>query len=324
MFTPPEDLPSLGAGLEAGWSLRAATLEYRPVGFGSHHWELVDTAGVRWFITVDDLRTRRFHPGEPLTACYDRLRASLGAAQALQAGGCGFVVAPRSDHNGEPLVRLGDSFTMSVYPFITGESFGWGDHTPSVRRATLDLVVGVHTAPPSARGGARPDDYVIQSRERLTAGPGDPGAGPFARPAGELLKTHDLGVRRALRRYDDLVAAVHDDPPAQVLTHGEPHPGNVMRTGDGWLLIDWDTALLAPPERDLWDLDPGDGTVHAAYTKVTGTALRPALLELYRLRWDLTDIAVGLARFSEPHGDTADDRETWTILGELIPKAAGL
>ena len=30
-----------------------------------------------------------------------------------------------------------------------------------------------------------------------------------------------------------------------VLTHGEPHPGNTMRTVDGWRLIDWDTALVA-------------------------------------------------------------------------------
>jgi aminoglycoside phosphotransferase (APT) family kinase protein len=36
------------------------------------------------------------------------------------------------------------------------------------------------------------------------------------------------------------------------LTHGEPHPGNVIGTDDGWLLVDWDTAAIAQPERDLW------------------------------------------------------------------------
>jgi spectinomycin phosphotransferase len=108
-----------------------------------------------------------------------------------------------------------------------------------------------------------------------------------------------------------------------VLTHGEPHPGNTMRTADGWLLIDWDTALLAPPERDLWDLDPGDGTLLAAYTATTGTTLRPDLLELYRLRWDLTEIAVCSARFREPHDRSADDEETWTILQHTVTGTAG-
>jgi hypothetical protein len=181
----------------------------------------------------------------------------------------------------------------------------------------LDLLVRVHTAP--AR--ARPDDYVIPFRDTVLAALdgdlGDPALGPYARPAGELLATHASGIRPALAHYDDLVAAVLADPPALVLTHGEPHPGNTMLANGEWLLIDWDTALLAPPERDLWDLDPGDGTLHAGYTAATGTALRPDLIELYRRRWDLTEIAVCLARFREPHGRTADDEESWGILEEL-------
>ena len=41
------------------------------------------------------------------------------------------------------------------------------------------------------------------------------------------------------------------------MTHGEPHAGNVMRTDEGRLLVDWDTVALAPPERDLWMLVVG-------------------------------------------------------------------
>jgi spectinomycin phosphotransferase len=330
VYTAPADLPEskLRAVLEAGWSLRAVTLEYRPVGFGSHHWELTDGTGARWFVTVDDLRTRRLTAGEPLAAGYDRLRAALAAAQALQAAGRDFVVAPLPTRDGEPLTRLADCFAVAVYPFVVGESFDWDNYTPEHRRAVLDLLVAVHTAPPEVRDHALPDDYAVPFRDTLLAAldggdGGDPRLGPYARPGAELLAAHAAGIRRALARYDDLVRAARADPPALVLTHGEPHPGNTMRTVGGWLLIDWDTALAAPPERDLWDLDPDDDGLRAAYTAATGTVVRPGLLDLYRLRWDLTEIAVCLARFCEPHGTTADDNETWTILTDLVPRTTG-
>jgi hypothetical protein len=148
VHTPPADLPEpvLRGALQAGWSLRVATLAYRPVGFGSHHWELTDTTGARRFVTVDDLRTRRVTTGEPLAAGYDRLRAALTAAQALRAAGHDFVVAPLPSRDGEPLAPLGDSFAMAVYPFVPGENC---DCSPEHRRAVLDLLVAVHTAPPA-------------------------------------------------------------------------------------------------------------------------------------------------------------------------------
>lgn len=360
MFTAPSDLSesSLRAALEAGWSLRAATLVYRPVGFGSHHWEAGDDAGGRWFVTVDDLRNRRAVTGEPLVAGYDRLRAALDAARALRAAGAEFVVAPLLRHDGEPLARVGEFFTVAVYPFVMGETFDGDNYTVEHRRAILDLLITVHSARPEIRDRALPDDYVIPFRDAVTtvlanldpgpgfepdSGPGfepgqnrdpnpgpgpglepgsgvrvNPGLGPYARPASELVVAHAAGVRWALARYDELVAGVRAEPPGLVLSHGEPHPGNTMRAEGGWLLIDWDTALAAPPERDLWGLDPGDGTVLAAYTAATGTVLRPDLLELYRLRWDLTELAVCLARFGEEHGTTADDEESWGILKETV------
>lgn len=327
MHTPPADLTetALRIGLEAGWSLPVATLTYRPVGFGSHHWELTDTSGSRWFVTVDDLRTRRSHLGEPLSVGYGRLRAALRSALALRTVGRDFVVAPLPACDGEPLTRLGESFAIAVYPFVTGASFDWGSYTPEHRLAVLDLVVAVHAAPAAVRRRALVDDYAVPFRDAVFAALdgvdlGDAGLGPHARPATDLLLAHATGVRRAFGRYETLVSAAVADPPALVLTHGEPHPGNTMRTDDGWRLIDWDTALVAPPERDLWDLDPGDGTLHAAYTAATGTALRADLLDLYRLRWDLSEIGVCLAWFRGPHGTSDDDEETWAILEDLVTR----
>jgi spectinomycin phosphotransferase len=324
MHTPPADLPEAGlrAALETGWSLTATSLVYRPVGFGSHHWELTDSTGRRWFATVDDLRTRRFALDEPLAAGYQRLRAALGAAQALRAADRDFVIAPLANHEGEPLIRLAGYFAVAVYPFVEGESLEWDTFTPQHRQAALDLVVSVHLAPPPVRDLAHRDDYGIPFRGTLHALLEgslrvDAGLGPYTQPAVDLLTSRSSQVRRALSGYDELVATARAESPELVLTHGEPHPGNIMRTKQTWLLIDWDTALAAPPERDLWDLGPGDGKLHSAYTAATGIVLNRGLLDLYRLRWDLTELAVCMARFCEPHADTADDEETWTILNDL-------
>ena len=90
--------------------------------------------------------------------------------------------------------------------------------------------------------------------------------GPYAHPVARLIQGHagaHLAAPGPLRRVSWRPARAQ--PARTVLTHGEPHPGNTMLTASGWVLIDWDTALAAPPERDLWSLDPGDGSVLDAY-----------------------------------------------------------
>ncbi len=334
MLSAPTDLsePTLLSALAAGWSLQASDLTYRPVGFGSHHWELTDDSGTRWFVTVDDLRGRRRTSDEPLGAAFRRLSSALAAAQALRASGRDFVVAPLRP--GDPAALVSDCWAVAVYPFVTGSSFGWGSWTPELRDAVLQLVAAVHAAPVSVRECALVEDYAIPLRSTVVAaldglddGLDDrlddrPDLGPYERPAAELLTSHATVLRRELARYDALVSGARVQPPDLVLTHGEPHPGNTMRTGDRWLLIDWDTALVAPAERDLWALDPGDGSLFAAYAAATGHVVRADLLELYRLRWDLSEVAAGVARFREPHGSSADDVETWTILDSTVRSMA--
>jgi spectinomycin phosphotransferase len=327
VLTPPEGFPddALAAVLAQRWGLRARSLTYRPVGFGSHHWEMVDADGRRWFVTVDDLQTKRCRRGEALRVAFDRLRAALAVARDLRDQGATFVVAPVPTGDGEPVAPAGEGFAVAVYPFLEGQTFGWGDFsTPGHLGAVLELVVATHTAPAVARRHALADDFSVAHRDELEAaldGADDPGdCGPYARPAAALVTRNAAAIRAALARYDGLVTDARDRPSQRVLTHGEPHPGNTMLTADGWRLLDWDTALLAAPERDLWHLDGGDGRILDAYARATGVTPSPALLRLYRLRWDLADIAVDFSRFRRRHTASDDDTKAWHGLRALVAR----
>jgi hypothetical protein len=330
MLSPPEGLPeaALVSALGRSWGITITSMQYRAVGWGSHHWEVADAAGPRWFVTVDELENKRLSASEPLESGFARLRASLAAAMDLRACGAAFVVAPVPARDGEPLARVDGRFGVAVYPFVAGQSFDWGEFSsPAHRLSVLGLLVDVHTAPPAASRQALADDFAVPYRDELEAACAPDGTvadcGPYARPMSLLVRQHAAPIQRLLARYDALVRQARAQGPRTVLTHGEPHPGNTMLTADGWVLIDWDTTLVAPPERDLWSLDPGDGSIHDAYANATGTSPQPALLDLYRLRWDLADIAIDVSRFRRPHAGNIDDEQSWELLSSLIKRVAG-
>lgn len=330
MLAPPDDLPeaAVAAGLDRHWGIAASSISYSAVGWGSHHWVVRDAAGSRHWITVDDQEARRLSDREALATAFGRLRAALVAASALRECGLSFVAAPVPAANGEPVVQLSDRFAVAVYSFIAGHSFGWGEYTSTAHRfSVLDLIAAVHSAPPSARRHALADDFAIPSRDQLEAAcdeadrAGD--SGPYADAAGRLLGQHAPAIGRLLARYDGLVAQAPAEDGRAVLTHGEPHAANTMLTSDGWMLLDWDTALVAPPERDLWHLDPGDGTILDAYAAATGVRPRQELLDMYRLGWDLADMALAVRHFRRPHTGDANDDKTWRVLTFLLDRHAG-
>ncbi|MCO8273467.1 aminoglycoside phosphotransferase family protein [Actinoplanes sp. TRM 88003] len=140
--------------------------------------------------------------------------------------------------------------------------------------------------------------------------------GPYAEPARQTLIRHAPRVADWLQEFDERAAAV--SPRTDwVVTHGEPHPGNVLRTPGGPRLIDWDTARLAPPERDLWMLTStmfgappeNDDTVLTHYEHRTGHSVARGTLAFYRLWWTLADLAIYTDELRHPHtaGPDRDD-----------------
>lgn len=317
MLTRPQNLSDamVGGAVATGWDLSVASLEYRAVGFGSHHWCVTDTAGGRWFATVDDLGSKLLSSLDTIEEARQRLRAALATARALRDAGLDFVVAPMPARADEIVERISDRFVLALYPYIDGISQSGEYESASERLAVLELIVAVHTMPDRVSRGARIDDFELRQRDELERALGDLAArwnhGPYSQPARTLLSRHAEAIARCLAHYDRLVDEARAQPERMVLTHGEPHVENVMHAATGRLLIDWDTTLLALPERDLWMLDSGDGSIIAAYTELTGMEVATSMLDLYRLGWDIEEVAIYAAQFRQPHTECADTREAW-------------
>lgn len=314
----PGDLhvPALLDAVTRHWGVVVDSAEYRPLGFGSHHWTVRDRAGAGWFLTVDDLELKRRDHEPTLDGGYERLSGALVTALTLAEHGATFVVAPVPTAGGTPLARLSDRYAASLFPLVVGESFAWGDAPGAEhRQAVLDMLVQVHGSPPELRRYAERDDLAVRKRECLElvlAGGETPTSGPYAQRATQIIRDNAPVIRERLDHYDDLVASA--DRADVVLTHGEPHPGNTMRAADGWKLIDWDTVKVSPPERDLWLL----GGDLSGYTAATGRRVRPEMLQLFRLRWSLVDLSLEVDRFRRPHTGTPDDAEGWSILQNTV------
>jgi spectinomycin phosphotransferase/16S rRNA (guanine(1405)-N(7))-methyltransferase len=235
------------------------------------------------------------------------------------------VVAPVPGRDGAVVRRVGDRFTMALYPHVDGRVHEWGGYSSLADRlAVLDRVIAVHAAPEEVRELAPVDDFTVQERDELeralddVSGPWD--GGPYAERTRTLLAGRAAGVERELRRYDELVRGALARPERAVLTHGEPHVGNTIRTDAGWVLIDWDTTLVAPPERDLWMLTDDDGRVVEVYAATTGSPVLPTVLEQYRLAWELTEIALYVARFRRPHAENDDTAVAWTVVERILTR----
>lgn len=324
VLTRPADVDDAGVvdALREGWGLDVVDVDYLAIGFGSHHW-LATTASATWFVTVDDLVTKRHEVSESVLVTRERLLAALTTAAALRDAGFEFVVAPVRTNEDRIAATIGDRYVVAVYPNLDGETYNYGNYSDIAHRdQVVRHLAALHCAPTSCRRWASTDTLAIPRRAELHAACSQLDAawasGPFAEPARGLLAQHADALAHAFGKYDALVAAVSSQRSRFVLTHGEPHPANTITIDHQVVLVDWDTALIAPPERDLWDLVGEDRSVADQYEELAGIPVDHDALELYRLAWDLSEIALYVSDFRQTHDQTDDTREAWTNLQHFL------
>ena len=308
--------------LADGWGFDVEAADYANVGFGSYHWVVRDLEGARGFVTVDDLDHMPWL-GETRESVFDDLRRAFDTAVALRDGGLGFVVAPIPTTLGETVRRVGPRHTIALFPFVDGQAGRFGRYdTPDERAAVVSMLAELHKATPAGGSVARRIDLDLPGRRQLESALDDVNqtwsGGPFSEPARQALAAHASDVAALLAAADRLSIDVAGRSASWVVTHGEPHPGNVIRTEESLVLVDWDTVAIAPPERDLWMVVGDNADEASLYADATGHELDEVAVNYFRLAWDLADIATYIGVFRSPHRRTEDTVEAYDFLAAVL------
>jgi Ser/Thr protein kinase RdoA (MazF antagonist) len=235
------------------------------------HWELPEPVLVRVFMNAifwaGDVVLRVGRPSAPAEAALDLARVLTGHGVR--------VAAPARDD----AVREGElAVTAWERLELVAADPDW--------RAAGRMVAEVHRLPeadlPAAYPLPRGEEFPWWQFDALLA------------DVGELLDpVARAGIEAAIDRHGRWAARV-----GRVVCHGDVHPGNVVATTSGTVLLDWDLLCLAPP---AWD--------HAA--------LLP-----WATRWG--GPPDWYARFAEGYGGSLADDPVAQSLAELRLVAATL
>jgi len=325
VLTPPAGLgtAAVAEAVAGHWGVQVRRLRFVALGAGSYHWLARSRTGARYFLTVDDLRDKPWLGADP-EAAFAGLRAAFDTALALRERALlPFVVAPTPTFGGQTACRLTPLYSLAVFPFVGGQTGHWGDElTKQDRDALADLLASLHLATPAVAARAPRRGVELYGRAMLETALSDLdrpwSSGPFAEPARRELAAKAALVTDLLAAFDNLAVRVSAIGEPLVVTHGEPHPGNIMRTDDMLSLIDWDTVALAPPERDLWMLDDGSPGALARYSDVTGRSVSSDAISFYRLAWTLTDVAAYTGQLRSAHRRSRDAERALTALRKSL------
>lgn len=182
---------------------------------------------------------------------------AVALARFLGNQGLESIIAPLATKTGHPWASL-EAYKLVVFPFIEGHN-GYEvelseSHWNQLGRALKRLHA---TELPSALGKLiQPETYNPYWRNRVKGFVANLDNAVFTDPlAAELaafLRARRVEVLELIERAEGLALPLRAQSPELVLCHADIHAGNVLLDSNGALyIVDWDSPVLAPKERDL-------------------------------------------------------------------------
>jgi spectinomycin phosphotransferase len=322
----PDD--QLIACLSAEYGIQTAELRFLPLGADPDTavFRLAAAGGAEYFVKL-----RRRSAFDEVTALVPHL---LGREDRTQ------VIAPHAANGDRLHVPCGE-FALILYPFVVGcDGFAqelipdqWCSLGSALRRLhatellhALAQRIPRETFRPLWRDEVRRVLHSLAATEE--SGRPWPAADSVAQAVAELLRHNLHAVRELLAGAEELAAQVVRRDLPFVLCHGDIHVGNVLLSEDGALyVVDWDTVILAPKERDLMFVGGGigaapEGAQVAHFFRGYGACtVDPEALAYYRCERVVEDIAVYCRELlwkTEPSPDRAE--QLHQLAGQFAPQ----
>ena len=253
----------------------------------------------------------------------------------LRQRGVKQVIPPMPTRTGDLWTRF-DKYTLAVFPFVDGVD---GYEAALLDPQWIDLgraLRAIHALdlPADLARRIRRETYPGAWRERvqefLALAEAQTFTDPLSAELAALLRRERPVIEALVRRADALAAILAGRAQPFVLCHADIHAGNVLIDTGGTLhIVDWDTVMLAPKERDL--MFPGGGLFGGwrppheetalFYAGYSEAALDRDALAYYRCERVVQDIAEFCAQILQT--DAGEDRANGLRLlsGQFHPGA---
>ena len=242
--------------------------------------------------------------------CSDFDEISVELPRFLSEQGIAQIIPPLLSKTGQLWAKL-EAFYVILYPFVEGTSGfqaelteqQWADFGTALQRIhTLSL-------PPALRQKMQTENYSPESRDICREVLQKLENERFDDPVMTGLATFLLPKRETILEFighaEQLARVLASRSPEMVLCHSDIHPGNLFIDKNGILfIIDWDSPVLAPKERDLMFVGGGQGYVGVNdqeeearfYRYYDQSAVDLLAMAYYRYERNLYDLSVECPR----------------------------
>lgn len=202
---------------------------------------------------------------------------TVAVPRLLHERGVAEIISPLKTKTGALWAAL-DEYAVLLSPYIAGLDGAEAGLTDEHWRQFGRALKGLHTTdlPPALAARIPRETFTGHWREQVKGFQEQVERETFTDPSAAglaaLLRDNRNSVTELVERAERLAAELKERMPAFVLCHADAHIWNLLIEPDGRLyLVDWDTLIYAPRERDL--MFPGSGLFFDGRTPAEQEAL---------------------------------------------------
>lgn len=221
------------------FSSDVATSTFIPVGEESYAFSIALNNGSKYFVKYCDK--------QKIIKSIDKVNALL-----LQLNEFDFVVPP-IEVNGKTSFEV-DNGKIYVYPLVEGSVIRMGNEKfdKHLVDTLTGILVRIHSVNPKDIANLPKEDFENNYCQRLEQIIADKNENKLDQRAALVLENNEKTIRSMIEKQNKVANDYKQKNLGFVLTHGDVTGLNIIVTNEGGIkLVDWDGAMLTPPERDL-------------------------------------------------------------------------